>query len=135
MSMHGCACGIDVHAHFIPHDFPRYIGGALPADWPSMAPAHACHRHVMIAGKVYRTVSEMAWSPTRRIADAPTLDVLLQRFGADALMIGTDYPFAFRDARPVAGIEAAVADPAVRERLVAGNAARFLALEHQGVPA
>ncbi|GGY41713.1 amidohydrolase family protein [Pseudoduganella albidiflava] len=340
MAFHGspaCTCGIDVHAHFIPHDFPHYLGSAVPADWPSMAPAHACHRHVMIAGKVYRTVSEMAWSPSRRIADmdemglarqaispmpellsywmapaaaaqllryvndqiaaavdlsggrlvgmgavplqdmdlalaeleyltgqlgfraieigsningrppgapefapffeaceekgvavfvhalkpagadrlvgpsnllqalgyptevglaaasvltsnlverhpglrmafshgggtlamllprleqarkvfpalaeampvgpseqarrlfydtlvfdAPTLDVLLQRFGADALMIGTDYPFAFRDARPVAGIEAAVADPSVRARLVAGNAARFLALD------
>jgi aminocarboxymuconate-semialdehyde decarboxylase len=65
----GCACGIDVHAHVIPHDFPRYLGHALPADWPSMAPAHACHRHVMIKGKVYRTVSEKAWSPSRRIED------------------------------------------------------------------
>jgi aminocarboxymuconate-semialdehyde decarboxylase len=65
----GCACGIDVHAHVIPHDFPRYLGNALPADWPSMAPAHACHRHVMISGKVYRTVSERAWNPSRRIED------------------------------------------------------------------
>ncbi|VXB96883.1 amidohydrolase family protein [Massilia sp. 9I] len=65
----GCACGIDVHAHVIPHDFPRYLGNVVPADWPSMAPAHACHRHVMISGKVYRTVSERAWSPSRRIED------------------------------------------------------------------
>ena len=33
------------------------------------APAHACHRHVMISGKVYRTVSEQCWSPSRRLAD------------------------------------------------------------------
>jgi aminocarboxymuconate-semialdehyde decarboxylase len=65
----GCGCGIDVHAHVIPHDLPRHIGNAIPAGWPSMAPAQACHRHVMIAGKVYRTVSERAWSPTRRIED------------------------------------------------------------------
>lgn len=64
-----CACGIDVHAHVIPHDFPRYLGNAMPADWPSMVPAHACHRHVMVSGKVYRTVSEQAWSPSRRIED------------------------------------------------------------------
>jgi aminocarboxymuconate-semialdehyde decarboxylase len=73
MSMHphspGCACGIDVHAHVIPHDLPRYLGNAMPADWPSMAPAHACHRHVMVSGKVYRTVSERAWNPSRRIED------------------------------------------------------------------
>jgi aminocarboxymuconate-semialdehyde decarboxylase len=332
-----CTCGIDIHAHFIPHDFPRYLGSALPADWPSMAPAHACHRHVMIAGKVYRTVSEKAWSPSRRIADmehmglshqalspmpellsywmapaaaaqllryvndqlaaaaalsggrlvgmgavplqdmdlalaeldylteqlgfraieigsningrppgapefapffaacedkgvavfvhalkpagterlvgpsnllqalgypsevglaaasvltsnlierhpglriafshgggtlamllprleqarkvfpalaetmpvspseqarrlsydtlvfdSPTLNLLLQRFGPDALMIGTDYPFAFHDPRPVASIEAAVADPSTRAKLVTGNAARFLGLD------
>jgi aminocarboxymuconate-semialdehyde decarboxylase len=65
----GCACGIDVHAHVIPHDFPRYLGNAVPADWPSMVPAHACHRHVMVSGKVYRTVSERAWNPSRRIED------------------------------------------------------------------
>jgi aminocarboxymuconate-semialdehyde decarboxylase len=65
----GCACGIDVHAHVIPHDFPRYLGNAIPADWPSMAAAHACHRHVMISGKVYRTVSDRAWDASRRIED------------------------------------------------------------------
>ncbi|WP_020654724.1 amidohydrolase family protein [Massilia niastensis] len=65
----GCACGIDVHAHVIPHDFPRYLGNAIPADWPSMVPAHACHRHVMVSGKVYRTVSDRTWDASRRIED------------------------------------------------------------------
>jgi aminocarboxymuconate-semialdehyde decarboxylase len=73
-----CARGIDVHAHVIPHDFPRYLGNALPADWPSMAPAHACHRHVMISGKVYRTVSERAWNPSRRIEDMDTMGLSQQ---------------------------------------------------------
>jgi aminocarboxymuconate-semialdehyde decarboxylase len=71
--MSGCACGIDVHAHVVPHDFPACLGNALPPDWPSMAPAQACHRHVMISGKVYRTVSEGAWSPSRRIEDMDTM--------------------------------------------------------------
>jgi aminocarboxymuconate-semialdehyde decarboxylase len=74
----GCACGIDVHAHVIPHDLPRYLGNAVPSGWPSMAPAHACHRHVMIAGKVYRTVSERAWSPTRRIEDMEPMGLAVQ---------------------------------------------------------
>lgn len=64
-----CRCGIDVHAHFVPHDFPAYLGSRAPARWPSMAPAHACHRSVMIDGKLYRTVSDKAWDPARRIAD------------------------------------------------------------------
>jgi aminocarboxymuconate-semialdehyde decarboxylase len=74
----GCGCGIDVHAHVIPHDLPRYLGDVVPAAWPSMAPAHACHRHVIIAGKVYRTVSERAWSPTRRIEDMEPMGLAVQ---------------------------------------------------------
>jgi aminocarboxymuconate-semialdehyde decarboxylase len=74
----GCGCGIDVHAHVIPHDLPRHIGNSIPAGWPSMAPAQACHRHVMIAGKVYRTVSERAWSPTRRIEDMEDMGLGVQ---------------------------------------------------------
>lgn len=74
----GCACGIDVHAHVIPHDLPPWLGKAMPANWPAMAPAHACHRHVMIAGKVYRTVSERAWSPSRRIEDMEPMGLAVQ---------------------------------------------------------
>jgi aminocarboxymuconate-semialdehyde decarboxylase len=60
---------IDIHTHIVPENFPRYAGKGKDVPWPSMAPAHACHRHVMIAGKVYRTVSDGCWSVPRRIAD------------------------------------------------------------------
>lgn len=73
-----CACGIDIHSHVVPEHFPAYLGSAAPADWPSMAPAHACHRHVVISGKVYRTVSERCWSPTRRIEDMEAMGLSLQ---------------------------------------------------------
>lgn len=73
-----CRCGIDIHSHVVPEHFPSYLGGAAPADWPSMAPAHACHRHVLISGKVYRTVSERCWSPTRRIEDMDAMGLALQ---------------------------------------------------------
>lgn len=73
-----CACGVDVHAHVVPENFPRYLGAQAPSDWPSMAAAHECHRNVMIAGKVYRTVSEQAWSVSRRLADLPGMGVRLQ---------------------------------------------------------
>lgn len=76
---HCQCCGIDVHAHVVPENFPSYIGAKMPADWPSMAPAGpACHRHVMIAGKVYRTVSDACWSPTRRLQDLPGMGLALQ---------------------------------------------------------
>lgn len=73
-----CVCGIDVHAHVVPENFPPYIGAKVPTDWPSMAPAHACHRHVMIAGKSYRTVSDACWSVPRRLADLPGMGLGLQ---------------------------------------------------------
>lgn len=73
-----CTCGIDVHAHVVPENFPSYIGDKLPAEWPSMAPAHTCHRHVMIANKVYRTVSDACWSTARRLEDLPGMRLTLQ---------------------------------------------------------
>lgn len=73
-----CGCGIDVHAHVVPENFPSYIGGRMPADWPSMAPAQPCHRNVMISGKVYRTVSQACWDTGRRLQDLPGMGLALQ---------------------------------------------------------
>jgi len=60
---------IDVHTHVVPEHFPPYAGRAAGAAWPSTVPAHACHRHVMLSGKVYRTVSDRCWDPALRAAD------------------------------------------------------------------
>ena len=49
---------IDIHCHIVPDRFPTYTGVGRNIPWPSMAPAHACHAHVMIKGKVYRTVHQ-----------------------------------------------------------------------------
>ena len=68
-----CACGIDVHAHVVPERFPSYLGRTVPSPWPETAPAPdangLCHRHVLVGGKHYRTVSEKCWSAPRRLAD------------------------------------------------------------------
>ncbi len=64
----GC-CAIDVHTHVVPESFPPYASKAAGIAWPSMVPAHACHRHVMLSGKVYRTVSDRCWNVHARIAD------------------------------------------------------------------
>jgi aminocarboxymuconate-semialdehyde decarboxylase len=73
-----CQCGIDTHAHIIPGEFPKYLGAAIPKGWPSMAPAHECHRHVMIDGKNYRTVSDKCWDTAKRLADLPNMGLALQ---------------------------------------------------------
>jgi aminocarboxymuconate-semialdehyde decarboxylase len=73
-----CPCGVDTHAHVVPEHFPHYMGSAVPAEWPSMTAAHACHRNVMISGKNYRTVSDKCWDTAKRIADMPAMGLALQ---------------------------------------------------------
>ena len=69
---------IDIHTHIVPENFPPYAGKGRDVPWPSMAEAHACHRHVMISGKVYRTVSDGCWSVPRRIEDMNSMRVARQ---------------------------------------------------------
>ncbi|OGA25518.1 MAG: aminocarboxymuconate-semialdehyde decarboxylase [Betaproteobacteria bacterium RIFCSPLOWO2_02_FULL_65_24] len=60
---------LDIHSHIVPEQFPAYTGVGRNIPWPSMAPAHACHAHVMIEGKVYRTVHQSCWLPEERVRD------------------------------------------------------------------
>jgi len=69
---------IDIHTHIVPETFPPYGGRGTNIPWPSMADAHACHKHVMIQGKVYRTVSDGCWSVPRRIEDMGAMQVARQ---------------------------------------------------------
>jgi aminocarboxymuconate-semialdehyde decarboxylase len=73
--MHDC---IDVHTHIVPETFPPYAGKGRDVPWPSMADAHACHKHVMISGSVYRTVSDGCWSVPRRIEDMGAMRITRQ---------------------------------------------------------
>lgn len=72
------AGGIDVHSHVVPENFPAYLGGDVPAQWPSMAPAHACHRRVMIDGKSYRTVSDLCWDVGKRLTGLAAMSLARQ---------------------------------------------------------
>ena len=60
---------IDVHTHVVPENFPRYMGLTPDIPWPSMDAAHACHRHVVVSGKIYRTVSHQCWDCAVRLQD------------------------------------------------------------------
>jgi aminocarboxymuconate-semialdehyde decarboxylase len=73
---------IDVHTHFVPESFPAYLGHALGTPWPSMVDAKPCHKHVLISGKQYRTVSDACWCAPRRLADMPAMKVTLQAISA-----------------------------------------------------
>jgi aminocarboxymuconate-semialdehyde decarboxylase len=69
---------IDIHTHIVPESFPPYAGKGKDVPWPSMADAHACHKHVMISGKLYRTVSDGCWSVPRRIEEMGAMKVTRQ---------------------------------------------------------
>ncbi len=60
---------IDVHTHVVPESFPAYVGRHLNAPWPSMQDAQPCHKHVMISGANYRTVSHQCWDCAVRLQD------------------------------------------------------------------
>jgi len=69
---------IDIHTHIVPEKFPPYRGKGKDVPWPSMADADACHKHVMIQGKLYRTVSDGSWSVPRRIEEMGGMQVSRQ---------------------------------------------------------
>lgn len=77
--MTSCRCGVtDIHTHVVPEHFPAYLGKHINVPWPSMVEAQACHRHVMISGSVYRTVSNQCWSAPQRLADMDKLGIKRQ---------------------------------------------------------
>ena len=75
-----CDCGlIDAHTHWVPQQFPTYVGRRKGVAWPSMAPADsACDRHVMIQEQVYRTVPDSCWDDARRTRDMNSTGVTHQ---------------------------------------------------------
>jgi aminocarboxymuconate-semialdehyde decarboxylase len=69
---------IDVHTHFVPESFPAYAGTSSDTPWPSMVDAKPCHKHILISGKQYRTVSDGCWTGSRRLSDMPIMGVTHQ---------------------------------------------------------
>jgi aminocarboxymuconate-semialdehyde decarboxylase len=69
---------IDIHTHVVPEKFPAYAGAGRDVPWPSMAPAHACHAHVIIQGKNYRTVHQSCWLAEDRVKDMDALSIRVQ---------------------------------------------------------
>jgi aminocarboxymuconate-semialdehyde decarboxylase len=80
MATTACGCGlVDAHTHWVPENFPAYVGHRKSVPWPSMAPADsACDRHVMIEGRVYRTVPDACWDAARRVKDMASTGVTHQ---------------------------------------------------------
>lgn len=61
------------------------------------------------------------------------LEYLVEQYGADHMLMGTDYPADMGETDPVGCIErAAELDDAERKAILGGNAARLLNLERPG---
>lgn len=66
---------IDVHTHVVPGHFPSYTGCGCDVAWPSMHDAGPCHRHVVISGRVFRTVPDVSWDGGARCTEMDRLRV------------------------------------------------------------
>jgi aminocarboxymuconate-semialdehyde decarboxylase len=64
-----CHSGIDIHAHIVPAEFPARLSAAGLSTAAAPDLNGCCHRHVLVHGKHYRTVSDKCWSAARRIGD------------------------------------------------------------------
>ncbi|OUM86332.1 amidohydrolase family protein [Parageobacillus thermoglucosidasius] len=60
---------IDIHTHVVPKRFPPMQDRPGGLRWPQMVPAEGGKAHVMILGKIYRTVTEQSWNPYRRVEE------------------------------------------------------------------
>lgn len=63
------------------------------------------------------------------VFDMEVLRRLVTVFGESKVLLGTDYPFSFREQDPVARIEQAFAEASLRDRLIFANARAFLSLD------
>jgi aminocarboxymuconate-semialdehyde decarboxylase len=66
---------IDIHTHIVPADLPPYLGSNPKTGWPSTCPAHCGHSHLMIHGKIFRTVSNACWNVEQRLTEMDRMGI------------------------------------------------------------
>src|SRR5688500_16571013 len=72
------ARAVDIHTHVVPESFPAYTSVDRKVPWTSMARSHACPSHVMIEGKVYRTVHQSSGISEERVKDMDSRSIGMQ---------------------------------------------------------
>jgi predicted TIM-barrel fold metal-dependent hydrolase len=119
----------------------RLVGlGAVPLGWPgAAAQARSCLDDLGMAGIAIGTRG------AGRDLDDPVNDELwdllaerhrvLERFGQDHILRGTDHPYGLRDAEPLASVAAAELPGAQARAILWDNAAGLLGLASAAAPA
>jgi aminocarboxymuconate-semialdehyde decarboxylase len=60
---------IDFHTHIIPESFPDFIRKHGGDRWPLIEKTSACCAKIMVAGKVFREITDQCWDASTRITD------------------------------------------------------------------
>ncbi|MFJ7724720.1 amidohydrolase family protein [Neobacillus sp. NPDC097160] len=60
---------VDFHTHIIPEDIPSFAQKFGGERWPTLEKTCSCGANIMVAGKVFREVTDQVWSPEKRIED------------------------------------------------------------------
>ena len=114
--------------------FPRlkfclaHAGGFLPYTWGRMDRGYRAVKACQ--GKISRPPGEyvkLFYFDT--IAHSPmALEYLVQNFGAERVLLGSDYPFDMGDPEPCKSVGALKIDAGDKEKIAGGNAASLLAI-------
>ena len=69
---------VDFHTHIIPEDIPDFAEKYGGERWPTLEKTCSCGANIMVAGKVFRDVTDQVWSPEKRIEDMDAEGVDIQ---------------------------------------------------------
>lgn len=69
---------VDFHTHIIPEEIPDFVEKYGGERWPTLEKTCSCGANIMVAGKVFRDVTDQVWSPEKRIEDMDAEGVDIQ---------------------------------------------------------
>jgi len=85
---------VDIHAHFLPRDWPDLAARFGPGDWPWMKHTVAGEAMLMLGDKPFRPVTAACWDPKVRLADMDRDGVDVQIMCATPVLFGYHRPAA-----------------------------------------
>ncbi|MFJ7699329.1 amidohydrolase family protein [Lysinibacillus fusiformis] len=72
------AMRVDFHTHIILEHIPNFVDKFGGERWPTLEKTCTCGANIMVAGKVFREVTDQVWCPEKRIQDMDAEGVDIQ---------------------------------------------------------
>ncbi|MCR8644507.1 amidohydrolase [Paenibacillus sp. N1-5-1-14] len=63
------ATRVDFHTHIIPDQLPDFASKYGGTRWPTIEKTCSCGANIMIAGNLFRQITDQCWDPNKRIED------------------------------------------------------------------